>query len=279
VISTRRSSRCSRAEAGVQRPWPACPLALVAALLAGCAGDEMTVGGGQNSAKAAATAGTSTGTPEKPRFNPFPEIGATAVGRREVIENPTLVDVMKPGPLPEMALGRPDAPVTIIKYASLTCPYCRQFQLSTFPKLKREYIDTGKVRFIVREFPIGFQSGAATIALRCAAPEAYFPLYEKFLARQSAWVSQEVRREPIFKVAAEVGMSRAQFDACYQNHGMIEALKWVKERGRNLGVIGTPNFFINGTLVKSVLDIKDIREKVDPIVEGRVAAGNGAATR
>ena len=81
---------------------------------------------------------------------------------------------MQPGELPEMALGRADAPVTIVQYASMTCPYCRQFQRETFPVLKREYIDTGKVRYILREFPIGHQSGLATIALRCAPPEQVF---------------------------------------------------------------------------------------------------------
>jgi protein-disulfide isomerase len=264
----------------VDLQWSPQALAFVAALLSGCASGQLSIGGEQHSTTAAADAATrARSAPDKPQFNPFPEVGAAAVDRREVIKNPTLADVMKTGPLPEMALGRADAPVTIIKYASLTCPYCRQFQLSTFPQLKREYIDTGKVRFIIREFPIGFQSGAATIALRCAPPEAYFRLYEKFLARQAAWVSQEVRRDAVFKIAAEVGITRAQFDACYQNQGMIEALKWVKEHGRTLGVIGTPNFFVNGKLVKSVLGMNEIREMVDPIVEGRVASGNAAAMR
>jgi protein-disulfide isomerase len=260
----------------VYRHWPSRALALVVALLSGCASDELFVNGEQPATNTAAMAGP---TPGKRQFNPFAEAGAAAAGGREVIENPALADVMKTGPLPEMALGRADAPVTIIKYASLTCPYCRQFQLGTFPQLKREYIDSGKVRFIIREFPIGFQSGTATIALRCAPPEAYFRLYEKFLVRQAAWVSQEVRRDSVFKIAAEVGMTRAQFDACYENQGMIEALKWVKERGRTLGVIGTPNFFINGKLVKSVLGMREIREIVDPIIKGRVATGNAAAMR
>ena len=132
--------------------------------------------------------------------------------------------------------------------------------------LKREYIDTGKVRFIIREFPIGFQSGAATIALRCAPPEKYFELYAKFLEQQAKWVSQEVRHDPIFRIASQVGMTRAQFDACYQNQGMIEALKQIKDRGRTLGVIGTPNFFINNRLVKSVIGMKEIREMVDPLL-------------
>ena len=76
----------------------------------------------------------------------------TSAGR-EVIANPSLAEVMQPGELPEMALGRTDAPVTIVQYASMTCPYCRKFQVETFPVLKREYIDTGKVRYILRRVP------------------------------------------------------------------------------------------------------------------------------
>ena len=133
----------------------------------------------------------------------------------------------------------------------------------TFPKLKKEYIDTGKVRFIIREFPIGKTSGAATIALRCAKPDKYLELYGKFLEQQPAWVSQEVRLDPIFKVASHVGMTRQQFDACRENQAMIDGLKWVKDRGRTLGIIGTPNFFIGSTLVKKVLTIEEIRAMVE----------------
>jgi len=130
------------------------------------------------------------------------------------------------------------------------------------------------VRFILREFPIGKASGMATIALRCAPMDKYLALYEKFLSQQAQWVSQEVRLDPIYKIAAQVGTSRPQFDSCRQNQAMIEALKWVKERGRELGVIGTPNFFIDGRLVKQVIGMKEIRGMVDPLLAGRVAAGN-----
>ena len=194
-----------------------------------------------------------------------------------MIANPSIDEIMKPGELPEMALGRPDAPVTIIQYASMTCPYCRKFQVEAFPVLKREYIDTGKVRFILRaEFPIGKQSGLATVALRCAPPQKYFELYEKLMLQQASWVSQEVRPDPILKVAAQVGMTRAQFDSCRENRGMIKALNAIKERGRTLGIIGTPNFFIQGKLVKSVIGMKEIREMVDPILAGKVAASQSA---
>jgi protein-disulfide isomerase len=239
--------------------------------VSGCAGEtSLTSALEASGAQSVSQTGTSA---DQPQFNPFSDAGDYKPVR-QVIQNPTVAQVMEGGPLPEMAVGRADAPVTIIKYASLTCPYCRQFHMTTYPQLKREYIDTGKVRFILREFPIGFQSGAATIALRCAKPERYFELYGKFMAHQNTWVSQEVRRDPIFKIASQVGMTRAEFDACYENQGMIAALNAVKERGRTLGVIGTPNFFVNGRLVKTVLGMEGIRQMVDPIIasQGRPQA-------
>ncbi|MBO0743102.1 MAG: thioredoxin domain-containing protein, partial [Hyphomicrobiaceae bacterium] len=182
----------------------------------------------------------SRATPDAAAYSPFGEaLTSQAVGRREVIANPSMAEIMQTGPLPEMALGRKDAPVTIVQYASMTCPYCRQFQIETLPLLKREYIDTGKVRYVLRaEFPIGKQSGLATIALRCAPPDKYFALYDKLMRQQATWVSQEVRPDPIFKVASQVGMTRTQFDSCRENRGMIEALNGIKERGRTLGIIG-----------------------------------------
>ena len=247
---------------------------IVAAVLAGCTGEGPTLGSLASSEPGAPALQGGAATPDAPAYNPFSDQPVTSVAVREVIANPTVADIMQPGELTEMALGRADAPVTIVQYASMTCPYCRQFQRETFPVLKREYIDTGKVRYILREFPIGHQSGLATIALRCAPPEKYFQLYDKLMVQQPAWVSQEVRPDPIFKVAAQVGMTRAQFDSCRQNRGMISALNQVKERGRKLGVIGTPNFFVDGKLVKTVIGMKEIREMVDPILAGRVAASD-----
>jgi protein-disulfide isomerase len=218
------------------------------------------------------TEGTSS---DGERFNPLADPNDRPTGGREVIENPTMADVMAPSPLPEMSFGRADAPVTIIEYASLTCPHCRNFHLKTYPQFKKEYVDTGKVRYILREFPIGKASGAATIALRCASPDKYLILFGKFMEQQPSWVSQEVRLDPIFNVAAQVGMSRQQFDACRENQAMIDGLKWVKDRGRKLGVVGTPNFFVGDKLVKKELSIEDIRAMVDPQLAGRATASAG----
>jgi protein-disulfide isomerase len=246
---------------------------LPALALAGCSGDAMISLEPATSPALAGTSlvGTTASTPEK-SFDPFSNAASTDRPMREVIQNPTLAEVMQPGPLPEFSLGRPDAPVTIIKYASLTCPFCKRFQADVYPVLKRDYIDTGKVRFMIREFPIGKTSGMATIALRCAPMTRYLDLYGRYLASQAQWVSQEVRIEPILKVAQGVGLTAEQFDSCRQNQGMIAALNQVKDRGRELGIIGTPNFFINGRLIKKALGLKELREIIDPLIEGRSLA-------
>ena len=254
---------------------PVLPALSVVLALAACTTEFPTLGSAADGETAVSA--LQQATPDAPGFNPFSEQPATATGLREVIANPSIAEIMQPGALPEMTLGRRDAPVTIIKYASMTCPYCRKFQIETFPVLKREYIDTGKVRFILREFPIGKQSGLATVALRCAPPEKHFILYDKLMRQQATWVSQEVRPDPIFKVAAQVGMTRAQFDSCRENRAMIAGLNGIKERGRALGIIGTPNFFVAGKLVKTVLGMKELRELVDAALAGRVAVSEGAA--
>lgn len=257
--------------------------ALASAILAACAGDGgglQPLAGGvstESISKGDAYGDPSTGAAAKDAaINPFQMDAGPASGGREVIEAPTMADVLLTGTLPEMSWGRADAPVTIVKYASLTCPHCRRFHLDVFPELKRVYIDTGKVRFILREFPIGRTSGTATVALRCAPPEKYLDLYGKYLSQQSSWVSQEVRPDPIYAVAQQVGMKRPEFDACLKNQGTIDGLKWVKERGRKLGIIGTPNFFVQNKLIKSTLGMKEIRELVEPLLAGKTAAAGNS---
>ncbi|MDX2259871.1 MAG: DsbA family protein [Hyphomicrobiaceae bacterium] len=257
-------------------------LALAAGLLGACASGQLTAAGGMTGDGVQAPAASGSAFPAAPGgaganaeepFNPFKPPGEGAAGQRQVILQPSLEEVLQTGSLPEMSLGRADAPVVVVKYASLTCPYCRKFQAEVFPKLKRAYIDTGKVRFILREFPIGRASGNATIALRCASPDKYFTLYGKFLEQQARWVSQEVRLDAIHSVAREVGLSRNDFDRCLENRSMIGGLEWVKDRGRTLGIIGTPNFFIDQTLIKKVLTYEELATLIDE----RLAARRGVA--
>lgn len=254
---------------------------LMAALVAGCGANGLPSASSLTT-ESTASAGAGAAFPATAAENadpmpvPFGDYTATASsgGGREVIAKPTLADIFAPSPLPEMSWGSNDAPVTIVMYASLTCPHCRHFHRTTFPELKSAYIDTGKVRFILREFPIGKTSGMATIALRCAPPDKYLTLYGKYMDQQASWVSQEVRLDPIFAVAQQVGMTRAEFDACRENQGMIEKLKWVKDRGRKLGIIGTPNYFVGDQLIKKELTMADIRA----YVESKPQLGASAAT-
>ncbi len=241
-----------------------------AGILAGCSGgisQPSLVVGGLSSGQASGLAGTGTATADRTEGNPFADGSASVVAGREVIAKPTIEQVMQSaGPLPEMALGRADAPVTLIKYASMTCPYCRQFQIDAFPELKRQYIDAGKVRFILREFPIGFQSGLATIATRCVSQDRYFQAYDLLMRHQAQWVSQDVRAEPIARVLRGIGMTTEKLEACRQDKALVAALDAVKQRGRLLGIVGTPNFFINGKLVKSTLTLGDVKAIVDPLL-------------
>jgi protein-disulfide isomerase len=177
---------------------------------------------------------------------------------------PPAEELMQPGPLGERALGSPNAPVTVIEYVSLTCPHCAAFQRDVFPRVKKEYIDTGKIRFIVREFPIGRSAGNAAIANRCAPEDKYFTLLTNLLARQPEWVSQEVRLDAIYGVAKSVGMSRETFDKCLANQGIIDGLNEVKQRGRKFGVIGTPTFFANGRKAQGATTYEEFRALVDP---------------
>lgn len=237
--------------------------------LAACGSNGLSPSTSLANLSTASDGGSGGSTSDQPTSNPFQDSSAQSFSGRTVIDKPTLAEIMQPaGKLPEISLGRPDAPVTIIKYASMTCPFCRQFQMEVFPELKRQYIDTGKVRLILREFPIGFQSGTATVALRCVPEAKYFQVYDKLMRQQSAWVSQEVRADPILKVAGEAGLTREQFDGCRQNQDMIRELNAIKERGRTLGIVGTPNFFINGRLIKSTLTLKDVKAIIDPILTG-----------
>jgi protein-disulfide isomerase len=173
-------------------------------------------------------------------------------------------ELLQPGPLGEREYGNPNAPVTIVEYASLTCPHCRNYHAKVFPKVKRAYIDSGKVHYIIREFPIGHTAGTAAIVTRCVPENKYLPLVETFLRRQPEWVSQEVRPDAIYKVAKSSGISRAEFDKCLSNQAIIDGLTEVKQRGRKYGVIGTPTLFINGKKAQGEVTFEEVKALIEP---------------
>jgi protein-disulfide isomerase len=193
--------------------------------------------------------------------------GGGAMGPAPPIDKATYVppqaELMAPGPLGDRVLGKAGAPVTVIEYVSLTCPHCANFQKHLFPRFKQEFIDTGKVRYIVREFPIGHTAGHAAIVNRCAPEDKYFFLLNQFLTRQAEWVSQEVRPDAIYAVAKSSGMSRETFDKCLSNQVIIDGLTEVKQRGRKFNVIGTPTFFINGRKAQGEVTYDEIKAMIE----------------
>jgi protein-disulfide isomerase len=235
-------------------------LSSVAALLAGCGGGLPLTTVGEGDAAAAPGPGNAT-------FQPFGGIAPDDSHLRSHHRTTpaTVEELMQPGPLKEMTLGRPDAKVTVIEYFSLTCPVCHAFHKSTWAAFIRQYVDSGKVYYIAREFPIGHSSGNASIALRCNE-DNYFATMNRLIAEQSRWVSLEVRLDAIYAVAAATGLKRDKFDACLADKTLIANINTVKERGRELGVIGTPTFFINGRQMRGALTIAELAAAIDPLL-------------
>jgi protein-disulfide isomerase len=215
-------------------------------------------------------AGCSGGFSGLPSLPSFPSLSAgqeapeqAAEGEKQPAKPVDLAELAKAGPLGDKTLGKANAPVTLVEYASLTCPHCAKFHAETFPKLKKAYIDTGKVRYVFREFPIGRSAAAAAIAVRCAPDRAYFTLNGKFLGSQPQWVAQDVKHDEIYKIVQTAGLKRDKYDACTTNQSINDALYEVKQRGRTLGVSGTPTFFVNGQKAAGALSFEDMSKLID----------------
>jgi protein-disulfide isomerase len=163
-----------------------------------------------------------------------------------------------PSPLGDIALGAEDAPVTIVEYLSLGCPHCAAFAAETLPKLKEKYIDTGKVRLIMRELPFDDAVLAATMIVRCAPQEKAVPMIEMLLEQQDAWHSPGVDvRGELFKIARLAGLTQAQFDACLMNEDLARKIFEVTKQAKEFGVQSTPTFFVNGKKIVGAANIEE----------------------
>jgi len=175
-------------------------------------------------------------------------------------------DLLKPSPLGDMVLGPANAPVTIIEYASMTCGHCATFDIQTFPTLKSKYIDTGKVRFILREFPLDPLAAAAFMIARCAAGEdtnKYYAMVDTLFHQQKTWAVREPLA-PLKTIARQAGLSEQAFNACLSNQQMLDKLEAVrKDAVDKLGVKSTPTFFINGEKREGALSVEEISKAID----------------
>ena len=188
-----------------------------------------------------------------------------AQGRNEI----PLDELMQPGPLPELVLGKEDAPITVVEYASMTCGHCANFHNKVFPAVKEKYIDSGKVRFVMREFPLDKLAVAASMLARCAGGDKTFPLISALFAKQDEWAF--VRSNPVpelFKLAKQAGFTQESFDKCLTDQKLMDDIVKIRSRAAdNFGVGSTPTFFVNGKKMTGAPTIEEFDKAFAPLLK------------
>lgn len=219
--------------------------------------------------------------------NPFPR-NLAMLSRRDAILLPAGLALMVPlpafaqeadtvdikelavtGALPERSMGKADAPVTVVEYASMTCGHCARFHTESLPGIKEKYIDTGKVRYVLREFPLDPRATAGFMLARCAGDDKFFPMVDVLFRQQPAWAHVEAGKvlENLLQIAKQAGFTQQQFEACLQDQKLYDGVNWVKQRGAEVFKIdATPTFFINGKRVSGELSVDAFAKIVDPLL-------------
>lgn len=154
----------------------------------------------------------------------------------------------------DVILGKPDAPVTIIEYASFTCPHCAAFYAETFPLIKRDYIDSGKVKLIFRDFPLDQYALRASMLARCSGAERYYGFVEVLFSQQLSWTRAPDPVRALAQIAKLGGIGEAEFNACLSNNQIEESVLKSRLQGvQEFGIDSTPSFLINGKLQSGAL--------------------------
>ena len=188
-----------------------------------------------------------------------------------------MAEALKPGPLPEMALGDEKAKVTIIEYMSMTCPHCAHFHNTSFDEIKTKYVDTGKVRFILREFPFDPVATAAFMLARCnpqdpktlATPTQYFAMVSMLFKQQRAWASPQDGnvRAALLQTVKLAGYSQESFEACLTNQKLLDDVNAVVKRATSeFGVNSTPTFLIDGKKYSGDMSVDAMSKIIDGLL-------------
>jgi len=179
-------------------------------------------------------------------------------------------DLMKPDALPDRVMGDANAPVTIVEYASMTCPHCAHFQETTFPELKKAYIDTGKAKYMLREFPLDDLAAAAFMLARCAGEldsSRYYALVDTLFSKQNTWAVQQPI-PPLMAIAKQAGFTEQSFNACLNNQKLLDNIEAVRERAvKQFQVNSTPTFFINGEMLKGEQSFEEFDKRIKALMK------------
>ena len=164
----------------------------------------------------------------------------------------------------EMVLGNEKAQITVIEYASLGCPHCAQFHLGTYQDVKKNYIDTGKIKFIFRDFPLGTPALAASMIARCSGSAKYFGMIDIFYRGQKQWSQAENPRDALKKIARFGGMSANDVDECLQNQELLDYIQNTAQNGlEKYKIESTPSFIIDGETHSGGLPYLDFKKLLD----------------
>lgn len=178
------------------------------------------------------------------------------------------VELMVPGPLGDEALGDKTAAVTVIEYASMTCGHCAHFHETTFEPFKTKYVDTGKVYFIFREFPLDPLAAAGFMLAREAPGDNFFPMVSLLFHTQKEWAYSDDPVAGLLKIAKQVGFTQETFEATLKNQKLLDAVNWVRDRASNqFGVNATPTFFINGEKMPGALSLEEMDKAIEPLLK------------
>jgi protein-disulfide isomerase len=179
-------------------------------------------------------------------------------------QNPTATLVAKPMSLPDMALGQSTAPITIVEYSSLTCPHCADFEENVLPMLQAKYIDTGKVRFVSREFPLDIKAAAASMLARCAANGDAPKYFEATTMLFKQLVPLMERTTDTLKaVGGRFGMTAEAVEACVKDQALLDKLAADQQFAFDeLKVDATPTFFINGERLRGSMSFEEFEAKL-----------------
>jgi protein-disulfide isomerase len=171
--------------------------------------------------------------------------------------------------LPDIAEGAREAPVTIVEYASMTCAHCAGFYAATFPDLKRKYIDTGKVRFILREFPLDPLATAGFMLARCAGDDKRNAIVDLLFAQQKNWAFTDKPLEALATLLKQTGMSQNSFESCLKKQDLYDKIAKVHDRAaEKFGVTATPTFFINGQKETGEMTSEALEKLLGPLLKG-----------
>ncbi|HEX2631522.1 MAG TPA: DsbA family protein [Bradyrhizobium sp.] len=179
-------------------------------------------------------------------------------------------DVAKPVSLPDMALGPANAPVTITEFASMTCPHCAAFNENVFPKIKSTYIDTGKIRYVFREFPLDIKAAAGSMLARCIAQGdagKYFAVIDMLFKQQNDWVTKNTT-ETLTRIGKQAGLSQKGVEDCLKDQALLDKIAAdQKYASEVLKVDSTPTFFINGEKIKGETSFAEFDKKIKSLLK------------